>query len=234
MRLRASGDRHEVRQQYLPSLWTKTVGRLREEGKEAAQSIIDFMDSYYLTKDDYDSILELGVGPMDSENIKIETSAKAQFTRLYNSQSHPMPFVKASSVGGLSAKMGGAAKAKPDLEEALDDSEDEVGAADAAPEEQPAEDEDEGELDLKKDKYISAPKKKKVTAAKDGAGKAKPKGKGKRKKDAVTDDGDDESDGTASAVKLEDDDEDEGSERPKKAAKKSAGTGAKKGRPKKA
>ena len=41
------------------------------------------MDSYFLTKDDFDAILELGVGPMDQEKVKIETQAKATFTRLY-------------------------------------------------------------------------------------------------------------------------------------------------------
>lgn len=81
MRLRASGDRHEVRQQYLPTLWTKTVRKLQAEGKDAVEDVIGLMDSYFLTKEDYDSIMELGVGPMDMENVKIETQTKATFTR---------------------------------------------------------------------------------------------------------------------------------------------------------
>ena len=44
--------------------------------------IIELMDSYYLTKDDFDAIMELGIGPMDQEKIKIESQAKATFTRL--------------------------------------------------------------------------------------------------------------------------------------------------------
>lgn len=185
MRLRASGDRHEIRQQYLPCIWTKTIGSLRDEGKDAVPSVINFLDSYYLTKDDFDSMLELGVGPMDQEHVKIESQTKATFTRMYNAQSHPMPFVKASTVGGLT-KLGGAKKAKPDLEEAVDESDEEVIAIDA-PEEQPQDDDE--ELDLKKDKYISAPKKK--SAAK-GGGAAKAKGKGKGKKPKNDDDHDDE------------------------------------------
>lgn len=82
MRLRSSGDRHEVRQQYIPVLWTELVQKLQKEGKEAVPEIIDLMDSYFLTKDDFDAIMELGVGPMDQEKVKIETQAKATFTRL--------------------------------------------------------------------------------------------------------------------------------------------------------
>jgi len=82
MRLRSSGDRHEIRQQYLPVLWTQLVQKLQKEGKDAVPALIELMDSYFLTKDDFDAIMELGVGPMDQEKIKIETQAKASFTRL--------------------------------------------------------------------------------------------------------------------------------------------------------
>ena len=82
MRLRASGDRHETRQQYLPVLWTQLIKKLQDEGKESVDSVIDLMDSYFLTKDDWDAILELGLGPMDMERIKIESQTKATFTRL--------------------------------------------------------------------------------------------------------------------------------------------------------
>ena len=151
-------------------MWSKTVGLLKNEGKDAVPDVIDFMDSYYLTRDDFDAVMELGVGEFEQENIKIETATKAAFTRLYNSQNHPMPFVKASNILGM-AKAGGAKREKPDLEEAVDESETEEVVADA----EVAEDD---ELDLKKDKYIKAPKKKATSAA---AGAAT-KGKGKRKK----------------------------------------------------
>jgi replication factor C subunit 1 len=82
MRLRSSGDRHEMRQQYVPLLWTDLVQKLQKEGKEAVPQIIELMDSYYLTKDDFDAIMELGVGPMDQEKVKIDTQAKSTFTRL--------------------------------------------------------------------------------------------------------------------------------------------------------
>lgn len=82
MRLRSSGDRHEVRQQYIPMFWDKLVKKLEAEGKDAVPDIIDLMDSYYLTKDDFDAIMELGVGAMDQEKVKINSQAKSTFTRL--------------------------------------------------------------------------------------------------------------------------------------------------------
>jgi replication factor C subunit 1 len=83
MRLRTSGDRHEIRQQYLPVLWAQLIGRLQREGKDSVEDIVELMDSYFLTKDDFDYIMELVVGDIEMEKIKIETQAKATFTRVY-------------------------------------------------------------------------------------------------------------------------------------------------------
>ncbi len=82
MRLKSSGDRHEIRQQYLPVLWTLMIKRMEEEGKSCVEEVIDLMDSYYLTREDYDFILELGVGPQDEERVNLETQTKAAFTRV--------------------------------------------------------------------------------------------------------------------------------------------------------
>ncbi len=168
MRLRASGDRHEIRQQYLPLLWYKLVGELEKHGKDSIEDMIALMDSYFLTKDDYDAIMELGLGSMDMENVKIDSVTKTAFTRQYNQKSHPLPFMKASNV--LAPKK--ASKEKPDLEEAIEESDDgEELVVDAASE-------DEEKLDLKKDKYVQAPKKK-AAAKKKAPAKAKAKGKAK-------------------------------------------------------
>ncbi|KAF2089820.1 DNA replication factor C, large subunit, partial [Saccharata proteae CBS 121410] len=157
MRLRSSGDRHEVRQQYVPMLWQQLVKKLEMEGKEAVPDVIELMDSYFLTKDDFDAIQELGVGPMDMEKLKIDSQAKATFTRLYNQQSHPLPFMKASSV--LAPKA--AKREKPDLEEALEDSDADEGAV--VPEEGvDKQGDDDEDADLSKDKYVKQPKKKRA------------------------------------------------------------------------
>ncbi|KAF2839549.1 DNA replication factor C, large subunit [Patellaria atrata CBS 101060] len=163
MRLRASGDRYEVRQQYIPLLWTQLVKKLELEGKEAVPEVIELMDSYFLTKDDFDAIMELGVGPMNQEGVKIDSQAKATFTRLYNQQTHPLPFMKASNVA---APKGKVAKEKPDLEEAIGES-DEADVIDDVKEEE----EEEEDVDISKDKYIKAPKKKKAAPQKSANGK---------------------------------------------------------------
>ena len=82
MRLRTSGDRFEIRQTYMPLLFDRLIKRLQVEGKDAVPEIIELMDEYFLTKDDWDAIMELGVGDADMDKIKIETQAKATFTRM--------------------------------------------------------------------------------------------------------------------------------------------------------
>lgn len=81
MRLKSSGDHNEVRQQYMPLLWDKLVKRLQKEGTDDVGDVIELMDSYYLTQDDFDAIKELGVGPMAEEYVSIESKTKAAFTR---------------------------------------------------------------------------------------------------------------------------------------------------------
>lgn len=140
--------------------------------------IIELMDSYFLTKDDWDALLELGVGPMNAEDVKIDSQTKSAFTRLYNQQSHPLPFMKASNT--MAPK--NLTKEKPDLEEAIEESEDD---------EEPVanNDEDEEELDLKKDRYVKAPKKRapKKAASKKAPGKAKGKAKEENEDDELED-----------------------------------------------
>ncbi|KAI2471755.1 replication factor RFC1 C terminal domain-containing protein [Annulohypoxylon bovei var. microspora] len=174
MRLRSSGDHHEIRQQYLPVLWAQLIKRLADEGKESVEEVIKLMDSYFLTREDFDCIKELGVGPQDEEHVNIDTQTKATFTRLYNVMSHPIPFMKASSV--VAPKQ--AAKDKPDLEEAMDEEDDDVEVVEAA------EAVDDDDVDIEKDKYIKKPKAKggkkggkKAAKAEDGEDEKPAKGR---------------------------------------------------------
>lgn len=171
MRLRASGDRHEIRQQYLPILWYRLVQDLERIGKGCVDEVIRLMDSYFLTKDDWEALLELAVGPMAMESVKIDAQTKSSFTRLYNQQSHPLPFMKANSIVAPKKSSGD----KPDLEEAMDGSDDEDPILDVGSE-HTSEDEI---LDLKKDKYVKQPKKK--AASKPATKKVATKGKGEER-----------------------------------------------------
>ncbi|KAK4067887.1 hypothetical protein Trihar35433_6447 [Trichoderma harzianum] len=177
MRLKSSGDHNEVRQEYLPLLWSQTVDRLQKEGNEAVGEVIELMDSYYLTREDFDAIQELAVGPMNEENVTIESKTKAAFTRTYNSMTHPLPFIKATNVFAPKKQT----KDAPDLEEAIEEEDD------AELLEAPDADEDD-EVDLKKDKYIKQPKVKKpskkaakVDTGDDDTTDSKPKGRAKAK-----------------------------------------------------
>lgn len=184
MRLRASGDRYEIRQQYLPLLWYRLVQDLERRGKECVGEVIGLMDSYFLTKDDWDALLELAVGPMTVESVKIDSQTKATFTRLYNQQSHPLPFMKANNIVAAKKSRGD----KPDLEEAIDGSDDEDPILDVGS----GNESDDEILDLKKDKYVKQPKKQSgsKTSTKKVATKTKVEAKAKDK----TGNGDDESD----------------------------------------
>lgn len=162
MRLRASGNWHEIRQQYLPLLWHRLVKELQVEGKDGVDKVIELMDSYYLTKDDWDAIQELGVGPMDMESTKIDSQTKSAFTREYNKAPHPLPYMKASQVIAPKKK----SKERPDIEDALEESDSGADTGD----DQAVLDDDEP-LDLKKDKYVKAPKKQKKAAKGKGKGK---------------------------------------------------------------
>ncbi|KAI9770767.1 MAG: hypothetical protein M1840_003017 [Geoglossum simile] len=189
MRLRASGDCHEIRQQYIPVLWNRIISKLEREGKEAVEDVINLMDSYFLTKDDWDAILELGLGPMDMANVKLEASTKSTFTRLYNTKSHPLPFMKASSVAATRA----ARKERPDLEEAIEESDEGEDAALLGEGVKQEQDDDE-DLDITKDKYVKQAKKKsapKSTSSKKAPAKKKAKGKGKAKAEEFDEDEDD-------------------------------------------
>jgi replication factor C subunit 1 len=177
MRLRSTGDREEIRQQYMPVLWNKLVRPLMEVGKDSVEEVIDLMDSYFLTREDWDSLVELGLGPMGDENVKIETQTKSAFTRIYNQRSHPLPYMKTSNALALKKDP----KEKPDIEDTIDMSDDEDTVEDAK------EVDESEELDLKKDKYVKVPKAK--AKAKGGASKGKKAtGKGKKKDDDFLDD----------------------------------------------
>ena len=84
MRLRVSGDKREIRQSYLPTLVPRLVSPLVEHGTEGVQEGIELMDQYYLGKEEWDAIVEMGIGEgMGVEQVlkSIPTTTKSAFTR---------------------------------------------------------------------------------------------------------------------------------------------------------
>lgn len=164
-RLKISGDKKEVRLQYLPLLSNKLLNPLLKNGDKSIDEVMEVMDEYFLTKEDWDVIMELGVGPLSNEAKAkgLPTAVKSAFTRNYNKASHPVPFMKSSSMFSAKATAAAMPTEVPDLEETVGE---EIPVA-----EDDAEDkEKDEEEDLSKDKYIKVSKPK--APAKRGAKKA--------------------------------------------------------------
>lgn len=126
--------------------------------------MIALLDSYYLTKEDYDALMEFGIGYLEQEIITkdITSQCKSALTRTYNKMEHKSPFALQSFA---KARASGGAQ-RPDTEEAADLDDDVL--IDSIDEEQ-----EEEEEDLSKDKMVKAKK-------------APAKGKGKASTAATT------------------------------------------------
>ncbi|KAJ6551533.1 replication factor RFC1 C terminal domain-containing protein [Mycena capillaripes] len=154
MRLKVSGDKAEIRQSYIPALFPHIVKPLMDVGASVVEEVIEKMDEYYLTKEDWDTIIELGVDEKKDDLVlkKISTATKTTLTKKYNSSEHPIPFYKASDLGKAPKKLAGGPA--PDIEDAFDMDE---------PVDDVSDDDDKGSKDaddISKDKLIKAPKKK--------------------------------------------------------------------------
>jgi replication factor C subunit 1 len=173
MRLKVSGDKREIRQSYIPVLLRRLTEPLLERGNDGIEDVIREMDEYYLTKEEWDAVVELGVGENTPDPIlkQIKPATKTAFTRKYNGTDHPIPFHKGTDIA--TSKRVARDTERPDLEEAF---EVEVEEADDE-EKKPKKGEDE---DTIKDKLVKA-KKPKATKAATAKAKAPAKPKATKK-----------------------------------------------------
>ncbi|KAF4616049.1 hypothetical protein D9613_011358 [Agrocybe pediades] len=157
MRLKVSGDKSEIRQSYIPALYPHIIQPLQDVGVSAVEDVIETMDNYYLSKEDWDTIVELGVDEKKDDVVlkKVSTATKTALTRKYNAAEHPIPFHKAQDLGKAPKKLAGGPA--PDLEEAYVDD----VIEDVSDDENKGKEADE---DITKDSLIKAPKKKKKAA----------------------------------------------------------------------
>lgn len=150
-RLRTSTDKVELRLDYVPLLAKRLTENMIKNGESGIEETIDIMDYYYLSKEDWDIIIDFGVGNQKGDMIlkKIPTKLKTAFTRKYNSTTHPTAIYKTgNSVGNRSA----GASVKVDYEDVIED--------DTAKDEDVEETQDSDKID-KKDKLIKEVKPKK-------------------------------------------------------------------------
>ncbi|KAJ3262664.1 hypothetical protein HK103_000193 [Boothiomyces macroporosus] len=109
-RLHTSADKNELRLSYLPLL-AKKLTKPMADSEDGISDVINLMDSYYLNKDDFDSVMELGYQSYPSG---IPSKTKSAFTRTYNKTSHPTPFSSEVKASRASASMD-----VPDLEDVV-------------------------------------------------------------------------------------------------------------------
>ncbi|KAL4241253.1 Replication factor C subunit 1 [Abortiporus biennis] len=159
MRLKVSGDRVEIRRFYVPALYPHIVKPLIDQGGSAVDDVIITMDEYYLNREDWDTIVELGVDEYRDEIVlkKIPAVTKTALTRKYNAGDHPVAFHKAVALGKSAKKLAAVGPA-PDLEDAYE-VDDEL--------EEESEDKTNGDDDVSQDSLIKVPKK--TAKAKGGA-----------------------------------------------------------------
>lgn len=133
-----------LRMDYMPTFKQRLLKPLLDDGSDGIPKVIEIMDQYYLSKEDWDAIMEFMIGPDKTDTIlkKIPATVKSAFTRKYNNMTHPVAIYRTGSTTALGGKVS---TSKPDFEDVVD-------ADDDVP---PADDEEKNdENDFKKDKLI--------------------------------------------------------------------------------
>eukprot|EP01135_Chromosphaera_perkinsii_P003226 Nk52_evm1s239 gene=Nk52_evmTU1s239 len=88
MRIHSSGTRDEICRHYLPVIKDRLIKPLKSGN---AEETVDFMEKYFLNREDFDIIMELasfGTNPMS----KVEAKQKAAFTRTFNKADIALPY----------------------------------------------------------------------------------------------------------------------------------------------
>ncbi|PJF18011.1 hypothetical protein PSACC_02150 [Paramicrosporidium saccamoebae] len=91
-------NKTEMRLVYVPVLAKTLLHPLISRGAEGIDEVVNVMDSYYLSREDFDSVLELVTDASCNMGAyaRIPTATKTAFTRKYNQGVHKLPY----SIGG--------------------------------------------------------------------------------------------------------------------------------------
>jgi replication factor C subunit 1 len=93
MRMHISANKVGVSMDYLTILKEKLSKPLIKKANDGVAEVIHTMNEYYLTRDDFDTILELSTWPGQKDLMTcIDSKVKANFTRTFNKESHKNPF----------------------------------------------------------------------------------------------------------------------------------------------
>lgn len=123
MSFRASADKMQLRQEYLFLLLQRMTQPLRDQGSEGIDAVVALLDHYFLNKEDYDNLLELGLGPCRSEILvkPVATATKTALTRTLNKPGHPVPPIFNNFAAPVKASASVATN-EADFEDAIVDS----------------------------------------------------------------------------------------------------------------
>lgn len=93
LRLKTSANKFAVGMEYLSIFKDRLTKPLISKGSDGVQNVLHTMKEYYLTREDFDTIVELSTWPGQVDLMtKIDSKVKAAFTRAYNKESHMNPF----------------------------------------------------------------------------------------------------------------------------------------------
>ncbi|KAK4516373.1 uncharacterized protein ATC70_011344 [Mucor velutinosus] len=160
MRLKASGDKFEIRQNYIPTLNDRIFGQLNEDNFEGA---IEVMDAYHLDRENVDALSDLTFAPAGKHPMQqVPSKTKTAFTRAYNAQSHPILF----QIGGAPIKRSVSGPREDAVGTIVEDDEP-IGDDLSEDEEETTSEQDLQEIK----KYLKEVPKKKKAAAASGSGR---------------------------------------------------------------
>ncbi|KNE60970.1 hypothetical protein AMAG_06731 [Allomyces macrogynus ATCC 38327] len=170
------GGRSALRLDTIPALATITPAMFADP--ERHLPLMDMLDAYYLARDDFDTIFELGVGKAGAEAAlkPIPATVKSKFTREYNKRPHPVAWTEVPKTVGK-GRRGPAPAADEELGEEGLGVMDEDGEAEVILVDDDEEDDDPEALRAALAKKAPASKGK-GRGARGGAAAAKPAGRG--------------------------------------------------------
>ncbi|KAJ3388572.1 hypothetical protein HDU84_009670 [Entophlyctis sp. JEL0112] len=153
VRLHVSADKNEVRQSYIPVLAPLLTVPMVKEEQNGINQVIKTMDDYYLTREDWESILDLGLEECGTKQLTagIAGAVKSAFTRTYNKGNHPKPFMTTSLIGKVAKTSADSGSAAADLEDVLENDDDAVIATGSGDESANGEEDDDA---VTKDRLI--------------------------------------------------------------------------------
>ena len=93
MNLKISGSKTSLNLDYLEPLRNSLVNPLIKEGAEGIPKVLERLESYYLKKEDIETMNELTLWENQTDPMsKVDSKVKAALTRAYNKESFTLPY----------------------------------------------------------------------------------------------------------------------------------------------